>query len=128
MLGRLRMDVNQCIQEYYIICNRIFRPHKYIGLYDEKKFVDAINGVIRKHCKCHPGGQCPHPHTHYLRQYDYLEFDEDDRNDPEHAGRINGTCRVYVCLLLFSSTGILPCLSRIARYLEDFAQLSEMFG
>lgn len=98
MLGRLRMDVNECIQQYLVLCNRIFRPHKHIRHYSTQKFESAINEVISKYCKCHAQG-CLHPHTHYLRQYDYLEFDEIDPDDPEQARRINGTCKVYVVIL-----------------------------
>ena len=84
------MDVNECIQQYYVICNRIFRPHKYIRHYSAKRFEGAINEVVRNFCKCqcHPEG-C-FPRTHKFRQYDYLEFDEGDAN----GGRINSTCRV----------------------------------
>ena len=89
MLGRLRMDVNECIQQYFIICNHVFRPHKYIGHYSAKRFEAAINDVIRKYCKCHPQ-ECQHPHTHKFRQYDYLEFDEDATT----SRKVNGTCRV----------------------------------
>ncbi|OIW24045.1 FabD/lysophospholipase-like protein [Coniochaeta ligniaria NRRL 30616] len=90
MLGRLRMDVNDCIQQYFIICNRIFRPHKYLSHYSAERFEKAINDVIKKHCKCHPP-ECQHPHTHKFRQYDYLERDEGDAN-----AYVNGTCKVAV--------------------------------
>lgn len=87
------MDVNECIQQYFTICNAIFRPHQYIGHYNTRSFENAINGVIRKYCKCH-GPVCAHPQTHLLRQYDYLEFDENDDDDPEEARKVNGTCKV----------------------------------
>lgn len=87
------MDVNECIQQYYIICNRIFRPHKHIGNYSATRFEGAINDVIRKFCKCHPG-ECSNPHTHYLRQYDYLEYDEGTPVGSPIARKMNSTCKV----------------------------------
>jgi hypothetical protein len=89
MLGRLRMDVNEAIQQYFIICNKIFRPHAYVGHYDHKRFERAINDVVKRFCRCH-GGICDYPGTHHLRQFDHLEFD-DDGEKPE---KINGTCKV----------------------------------
>ena len=91
MLGRLRMDVNECIQQYYIICNRIFRPHRYIRHYSAERFREAINDVVRNYCKCHRHPEGCVPGTHRFRQYDYLEFDE---GGDASGDRINSTCRV----------------------------------
>jgi hypothetical protein len=49
--------------------------------------------VVRKHCKCH-GPECPHPATHNLRQYDYLENDEIDPVNPIWADKVNKTTKV----------------------------------
>lgn len=93
MLGRLRIDVNECIQQYLTICNAIFRPHHYISPYSGQAFKEAIESVIRRYCKCH-GGICETSQEHHLRQYDYLE--PEGIVTTEQASRINHTCKTIV--------------------------------
>ncbi|KAI9148695.1 FabD/lysophospholipase-like protein [Paramyrothecium foliicola] len=88
MLGRLRMGVNECIQQYWIMTNRIFQPQRirYIQLYSRRRVQDAAKEVVRQHCQCHRGQHDGCTGEEDLRQYDYME-----------DGQLRtGTCRVAV--------------------------------
>ncbi|KAI0387076.1 FabD/lysophospholipase-like protein [Hypomontagnella monticulosa] len=86
MLGLLRMDVNECIKQYFIISNNVFRPHNplpFIRNYSAKKLEDAICNVMKEHSIG----------SEYFRQYDHMEKDRSYRDqDP----RINKTCKVAI--------------------------------
>ncbi len=93
MLGRLRMGVNDCLQQYWILSNAIFRPPRlrFVQLYSRRSVQEAAKGVVRKFCGCHPAdraGDCSGIED--LRQYDYDEVGGDAFN-PSFA---NKTCRV----------------------------------
>ncbi|KAK3941406.1 FabD/lysophospholipase-like protein [Diplogelasinospora grovesii] len=87
MLGRLRMGVNDCIQQYWIMANRIFRPRRvrFLQLYSRRKVQDAAKDVVKQFCRCH-GGRDECGGVESLRQYDYKE----------QGGRANQTCKVAV--------------------------------
>jgi hypothetical protein len=85
MLGRLRMNVEDCLKQYWILSNSIFRPPKirFLQLYSRRKVQKAVKIVVREFCRCHAAGEyCSGSED--LRQYDYAE-----------AGPMeNRTCRV----------------------------------
>ncbi|KAN0076234.1 Acyl transferase/acyl hydrolase/lysophospholipase [Elaphomyces granulatus] len=87
MLGRLRMNVEDCLKQYWILSNSIFRPPKirFLQLYSRRKVQKAVKIVVREFCRCHAAGEyCSGSED--LRQYDYAE-----------AGPMeNRTCRVAV--------------------------------
>ncbi|KAI1127766.1 acyl transferase/acyl hydrolase/lysophospholipase [Nemania abortiva] len=94
MLGRLRMGVLDCIQQYWVLSNTIFRPHRlrFVQLYSRRKVQDAAIEVVKQFCDRHPGrpGECTG--NEFLRQYDY---DEEDITSPNRPFA-NKTCRVAV--------------------------------
>ncbi|KAI0098144.1 FabD/lysophospholipase-like protein [Nemania sp. FL0031] len=91
MLGRLRMGVLDCIQQYWILSNAIFRPRRlrFVQLYSRRHVQEAAKKVVKQFCDRHLGspGDCK-GHEH-LRQYDY---EEEDSTSPNR----NKTCRVAV--------------------------------
>lgn len=87
MLGRLRMDIEECIKQYWILSIRIFRPYRmrFIRMYSRSAVREAVKSVVQSHCHCDV--------EEFLRQYDYEEaFD----NGPHPQPRRNKTCKVYV--------------------------------
>ena len=85
MLGRLRMSVDECIEQYWKLANKIFVPHKirFIQRYSRQKVKEAAENVVRRFCKCHDN---PAACTGYeqLRQYDF----------EEQGARQNNSCKV----------------------------------
>ncbi|KAI0546941.1 acyl transferase/acyl hydrolase/lysophospholipase [Xylaria curta] len=94
MLGRLRMGVNECIQQYLIFSNAIFRPprRRLIQHYSRRKLQEAAKTVVKKFCPNHQNNRADCNGDEYLRQNDYDE-QGDAASDPKYANR---TCRVAV--------------------------------
>ncbi|KAJ2987846.1 hypothetical protein NUW58_g4285 [Xylaria curta] len=94
MLGRLRMGVTDCIQQYWVLSNAIFRPtrQRYLQLYSRKKVQNAAKEVVKKYCSCHQGedGVCNGGED--LRQYDY----DEEGTRSSNPALANKTCRVAV--------------------------------
>ncbi|KAI0505912.1 acyl transferase/acyl hydrolase/lysophospholipase [Xylaria bambusicola] len=90
MLGRLRMGVIDCIKQYLIFSNYIFRPPRlrYIQHYSRWKVQEAVKGVVRQFCGCH-GELDRCTGSEDLRQFDYYERSSD-------SARANRTCRAVV--------------------------------
>ncbi|KAF7537441.1 hypothetical protein G7054_g3728 [Neopestalotiopsis clavispora] len=101
MLGRLRMDIDECIRAYLKLGNSIFRPQsktplRYISKrfqYSPKKLTEAVEEVLRDHCRCQHKNvdACV---NQYLRQWDYAE-----QGDIVSESEFNGTCKAAVVTL-----------------------------
>ncbi|KAI1457827.1 FabD/lysophospholipase-like protein [Annulohypoxylon moriforme] len=102
MLGRLRMDVDDCIKQYLIISHRIFRPHRIpiMQNYSGDQLSREVRVVVSKFCGCHKKDdekgdeskeECK---DDYFRQYDYMEKDTYHGN--RDSKRLNKTCKVAV--------------------------------
>jgi hypothetical protein len=92
MLGRLRMRIDDCIQQYWLLSLKIFRPPRTrlpLQVYSRQTVQQAAKEVVKSFCRCHAprGGSCTGEED--LRQYDYGE--DSDTLRPEY---INKTCRV----------------------------------
>ncbi|KAI1740064.1 FabD/lysophospholipase-like protein [Xylaria scruposa] len=94
MLGRLRMRVTDCIQQYWVLSNAIFRPSRLriVQLYSRKKVQDAARKVVKQFCGCRSKAASGCSGNELLRQYDY------DEEDTVSSNRrfANKTCRVAV--------------------------------
>ncbi|GAP85867.1 putative lysophospholipase-like protein [Rosellinia necatrix] len=90
MLGRLRMDVNDCIEQYLTFSNTIFQPHRirHLQYYSRRKVQDAVKEVVKKFCYCHEGEETCDGRED-LRQYDYDEVSSGSKF-------ANKTCKVAV--------------------------------
>lgn len=86
MLGRLRMDVDECISQYQDLSVRIFTPRRYLRLYSGERLKECIIQVVQKHCKCKP--ECAGSLERF-RQYDFAE-------EGDHIGNPNFTCKTLV--------------------------------
>ncbi|KAI8625531.1 FabD/lysophospholipase-like protein [Xylariaceae sp. FL1651] len=87
MLGRLRMSVDQCIEQYWKLANKIFVPHKrrFIQHYSRRKIKEAAEEVVKQFCRRHPNREdCIGDDE--LRQSDYAE----------QGTYVNKTCKVAV--------------------------------
>lgn len=88
------MDVEDCIQQYWIMSVRIFSPRRMrlIHMYSRKALQDSAKAVVHSFCGCQntPARPCHKTHGHELfRQYDFEEAFEQG----PHA-RTNKTCKV----------------------------------
>ena len=85
------MSIDDAIKQYWILSNYIFRPRRYISLYDHVKFEESVKKVVREFCGCHPGRPCNGNGTdELLQQYDYCE-----EYDPGYKEHCNYSCKVY---------------------------------
>ncbi|EXJ55530.1 hypothetical protein A1O7_08458 [Cladophialophora yegresii CBS 114405] len=94
MLGRLRMSIDDCIKQYWLLSNKIFRPPRTrvpFQVYSRRTLQEATQNVVQNFCRCHGavGESCMG--EEYLRQYDYGEA-----TDGLDLDRTNKTCRVAV--------------------------------
>lgn len=89
------MDIDDCIREYHLVGNSIFRPQRrkpfrYISQrfqYSPKKFQRAVEEVVSKYCGCVVKNQARCKH-HYLRQDDFAE-----EGDGVDESQVNKTCK-----------------------------------
>lgn len=95
MLGRLRMDIEECIKQYWILSIRIFRPYRmrFLRMYSRSAVQEAAKSVVQNHCHCHAQGLLGCDGQELLRQYDY---EEAFGNGPHPQPLRNRTCKVYV--------------------------------
>lgn len=85
------MDVEDCIQQYWIMSIKIFRPYhiRLIRMYSRRVVQESAKAVVRAFCGCHKRSHCRGHEA--LRQYD---FEEEFEQGP--LERRNKTCKVYV--------------------------------
>lgn len=103
MLGRLRMDVEDCIQQYWVMTIKIFRPYhmRFLRPYSRRALQESTKAVARAYCGCHRNQRGDCDAHDYFRQYD---FEEAFEQGP--TLRKNKTCKVYVHIQVYFKT---PC-------------------
>jgi hypothetical protein len=80
------MGVEDCIKQYWILSNNIFRPQRtrFIQLYSRRKVQNAAKTVVQNYCRCHDVEHEGCSGFEDFRQYDFAEMGQ----------RENRTCKV----------------------------------
>lgn len=89
MLGRLRMSIDDGIEEYWRLSNSIFRPRRFVFPFSSKKLEEAVIKVVHQCCHCHHKGNACDGRKEEFRQYDYAE-----EGEPAGRYRLNQSCKV----------------------------------
>jgi len=82
MLGRLRMTVDECIQEYLEFGSHVFANRRWgrITKYDHRKLKKSIQDVIATHCEDLHEDDDPCVGEDYLRQWDFSQYEGPFKN------------------------------------------------
>ncbi|KAI1214452.1 acyl transferase/acyl hydrolase/lysophospholipase [Annulohypoxylon truncatum] len=97
MLGRLRMGVDDCIKQYLVISQKVFRRCliPIIQEYSGEMLADAVCKVVKDTCQFYERKNCTGKHL--FRQYDHMERNGNNGTGGQpRSNKINSTCKVAV--------------------------------